>query len=371
MLKKILSLCLFLLVCDCIYSQSDSLLLKRLSKPIVNCEIVATNSQELIAGYSSDQVDNIYKVMYIWEATCGNVEPIQRLKILCDIQFNRLVDAMYNDYIDYGVYVYKNRVNAGKSNTRLETFELNKAYFSYVPLNGKFDELTRNWALQLLPQQTVGSTPYYFCLLFSDKLEQFDKEANNNTSPNNYIHSRTKEKMDNTYNSISFEGQIGAWYPIGQMNNLFKISPQFGITASAAFHKSWRLSLGFLMRVFIDDKPIELNINHTVQTANNNFGLTFGAWLIKEYNLKHNYFIDGVAGLGVGAIDNDYKDDKENSHGIETVDFSLGVNFRKKISRSNHIGLNISYHLAPYNFDPELKTKIGYQFVTTNLIFRF
>ena len=64
------------------FSQVDSSLMQKLTKPITNCETITTNTIAILPTLSFEKIDSIQKIIGIWENYCGKNEAIARLKIL-------------------------------------------------------------------------------------------------------------------------------------------------------------------------------------------------------------------------------------------------------------------------------------------------
>ena len=174
------------------------------------------------------------------------------------------------------------------------------------------------------------------------------------------------------YNAI-----VGVWMPVGKLSDTFSASPLLGFRAGFTFAHSIRFDIGVNLRIHTNSKQFQIEAEDITTKVNSNVGFTGGVWVTKEYKLKNKIMIDAIGGIGIGVIDTDLKktntnpDDNDNYYSLETVDFSLGINIRKRVFMKNSIGLNLSYHFAPYTLDNELITDIGSQFFTTSLIFRF
>jgi len=378
-MNKYISILLILFLSTIVYSQNDSILNKRLNKTVVNCETIAFNSQAMLPKYDFSQIDSIIKILSIWEKECGNVEPIIRLKILLDIKQKKFIDTAYENYITNYIYIYKNRISETKRHNYNEIFEYNKGYFSYVPLKSKFDEWTKNIAENLLVAQRKGTSEYLFCLLFSEKTDLFYEEIKSKEYKRNYVKITVyDEKYETWQKGMVYNAIIGVWIPIGNLSNTFSISPNIGFRAGFTFKNAMRFDIGVNVRIHTNSKPFEINADNAITQVNSNTGITGGLWFTKEYRLKNKIMIDAIGGIGVGIIDTDLKkanpnpdDDSSDYYSITTADFSLGVNIRKRIFIKHSVGLNISYHFAPYNLDDKLVNNIGNQFLTTNLIYRF
>jgi len=376
MINKILIFIILTIICDYGFSQNDTTILNRLNKPIKSCEVIAYNSQEIISNFSINQYDSIYKILTVWEKECGSVEPIQRLKILFDIQFNRFIDTTYNEYIKHNISNFRNRVSDAKDNKYKEIYEFNKAYYYYVPLRSKYDNLTKEFAKILLEKQKKETSEYLFCLLFSEEIDKFDKTVSSQPYFYNYINQTINSDLYNSWTSkFSFNLAAGMWIPIGKLSNNFNPNPHFGFKIGRPILKSFRIDFGINVGPLIKDNNFDLSIDSTIKSVNGKVCLTLGGWIAKEFKITNNYFFDIVGGIGLGRIDTDLKKTKSSSdkndsyYGIDTYDLSIGVNFRRIVYKKMSIGLNINYHYAPYIRNNLLKTQIGDKFATVSIFF--
>jgi hypothetical protein len=380
-MNKVLIVITILLIAKPGFSQNDSLLLKQLSKSVTNCERLTLNAQRIITEFSINQTDSIYKVLQIWESQCGKTEPVERLKILSDIQQDKFVDTAYKTYILQLVTKYKNRITSSKQDNYRQIFEFDKAYFDYLPLRSNFDSFTKEIAQDLLSKQRKGTSEYLFCILFTDNFEEFNNLLNSHEYENSYFYKSVYSEIDkNYYNSwttrMNFKLSSGIWLPVKKLSETFKISPQIGAFFGYQLYNNFYLDLGIFIRPLINDENFDLNTNNTANSVNGTVCLTFGVWLYNGFKLNKNLFMDIIGGIGLGRIDTDlkrpeqYSDDVDKYYGVSTYDASVGINLRKRIFEKSSIGLNLSYHYAPYNNDNLLKTQLGNQFLTMSIIFR-
>lgn len=381
MKKSRVLIILVMFICKLGHSQYDTTIVKQLSRPISNCETVTLNAQEIISEFNANQSDSIYKILQMWENKCGKTEPIERLKILLDIQQNRLVDTAYKTYISQYIQKFKRRISSSKQDNYKEIFEYDKTYFNYLPLRSSFDNFTKNLALSLMSKQNRGTSEFLFCMLFSEYIEQFDKTLNSYEYVDSYIHKTTYADLYNNRDyqvgeKMNMKISVGIWLPKDKLAETFKPSPQFGFFLGYNLYKSLYFDFGASIRPLIADKNFDLNINNSISSVNGTVNATVAAWIYNEFKLNNNLFLDIVGGIGLGRISTDlqkpklYSDDVDTYYGISTYDASLGINLRKRIFETNSIGINFSYHYAAYNNDFLLHTDLGNQYITASLLFR-
>lgn len=377
MAGRVCLISLFILSYHCGISQ-DSTLIKRLNQPIINCEIVATNSQELITNYSIDQLDIITNVLSVWENHCGNNEPIERIKILLAIKKGEPIDTLLNEYLQWNQYKYRNRIEYNQYAKSNEAYESNKGYYNYIPLQGKFDAWTSKIAANLLSMLQPGTSEYLACLFFSNKFVQFETEIDSKRYDNNLVVKSIKGiRYDDWNNRLRISLITGIWMPVGKLASSFDPGPQFGIAFGLPVSKTIRVDIAMIFAVPSNKKSFDINVENTTKNVNSRYAVFLGGWVTKEYRINDNFFFDAIGGIGLGTISTDLKkpqsnnNDKDSFYDLATIDMNIGAGLRRKIFKTSTIALQQSFHFAPYNTDSKLKTDLGNQFMTTSLIYRF
>ncbi|MDO9511137.1 MAG: hypothetical protein Q7J34_05225 [Bacteroidales bacterium] len=362
-----------------IFSQSDSLLVNKLFRPITNCEIVSYNCQEDLVKRTIDQDDSIKNILSIWKKYCGEAEPILRIEVLMSIHQSNSFDSSHINYIDQYLSKYQQRVKWSCADQYSQYYETWKGYLDYIPLRGMFDQWTKEIALELISNQKLNSSEYLLCLLFSDSIDRFNNERNRKEHKDCYLSSRMSENQYSFWNDgLTMNVLSGVWIPLGKLSTTFSPSPHFGFSFGAPVTKSLRIDLGVSLNILINDKKFDLYIEDSIQSVNGTMCVTLGVWITKEFVLNKSLFLDISGGVGLGAIDTNRKksqsnntDSNDNYYGMNTIDVSMGIGIRKKVFDRNSIGIQITYHFAPYELDDILVKRLGNQFSSLALSYRF
>ena len=124
------------------FSQVDSSLMQKLTKPITNCETITTNTIAILPTLSFEKIDSIQKIIGIWENYCGKNEAIARLKILLMISKQENVDSITKQYLDNYMYIFESR-NYYKTLKNNEDIEFGRDS-SPLKAKGVFSPLSQN-----------------------------------------------------------------------------------------------------------------------------------------------------------------------------------------------------------------------------------
>ncbi len=368
---------MILLLAGQVRAQNESTLVERLHRPVADCETIAGNAHQLIADVYYDNIDSMDYILNLWEGECGAVEPVLRLKILLDIMENSYADSNYSLYFRQYITKYKNRINASAMETYFNEYEKYKTYFDYVPLRSRFDRLTRGMARDMLPDQQRGTTAYLLALLFSDDLEAYERELKQPLYAGNPIREEQERREQVRYPwEIDLTLYAGMWSPTGRMAQIVDRNWNLGLLLGSPMGENYRMDYGLIFNFARNSRPFEMYVGKTYKMARAKHGLTIGLWFTREFRFENDMALDAVAGLGFGVLTTDLEKDnpapdESKNYELNTADFSLGVNVRKRVAGNNSLGLNLSWHLVPYKWDDTLTQDIGSSFIRFNLFFRF
>jgi len=175
----------------------------------------------------------------------------------------------------------------------------------------------------------------------------------------------------------SFVAKAGVWMPLGKLGWRFNKSPQIGIGGHFPITKEYSIELGANFTFWVNNKDIEVDIEDSLQSIKSKYGGTYGLWVHRAHSFNNEYFIDGVAGLaytnmgtGIEKTDTDEEDGTSYYH-IGTIDFSFGINVRKRVSKKHDAGVSLVYHFRPYNIDKRLQTQLGKNSLSMCLFYWF
>lgn len=99
--------------------------------------------------------DLLAEFLGFWEDRCGSSEPLTRIRLLAAIWDGAFDEGLYDEGIVDDLDAWLQRSPRFLSEGRLA-----------------FDRFTVSFADQLLPHQPAGSLPEYFCLIYSDRLDE-------------------------------------------------------------------------------------------------------------------------------------------------------------------------------------------------------
>jgi len=374
-ISRILFSCFLLLNVNLSFAQS---LEARLSRSVPNCEIISTNSQNLLSSYSLNDLDSIQAVLKIWKRECGNTEPIQRLEILLDINEGAFSSTNYKFYLKNHIYKFENRVQDSNYEDNYDRYESNKSYYNYVKLEGKYDKWTRAIAQELISLKlNTHSEEYLILLLFSGQVEAFDEAMLLNENQNlPLVVACNENRYANSPVYYQWTAHVGLWAPLGKLREHFNPSPQLGFGVNVSFKKKYSIGLEASFTRWLNQKELDFNFDDRSVTTKSNHGMTIGATLAREVLQYHdNAFIDLYSGINVAILSTDIE--KENAteddkyHSTTTANLELGLNLRKRIFTSKEVGINLAVNYSPYNLDSQLKTKVGSLYFQSNAFLRF
>lgn len=200
------------------FSQSgmDSLMMA-MNKSKFKCEDVSAQCMQLFMDYYQlGQKDSIPFMLEFWKSKCGNIETVQRAKILFAIDNNTYNDAVVEDGILELIFDYKN----------LKPDTLPDAY-----LKEDFNHFTRQLARKNKFRFSEENIEYAWCDFYgfnSDSIFYYIQKYQYADSKltEEYFQNAEKERSKR-YNHFGFT--TGCWIPTGKLA-VFGIHPEVGLT---------------------------------------------------------------------------------------------------------------------------------------------
>ena len=366
------------------FSQEDSTGYDAISSVVEDCQTAAISSQTKLIQTEFYETEKLIESLEKWSTGCGEVEPIQRMRILIKINQQQLTESDYRKYIINQIEKFKDRVITSKESDYQNVYEAHEGYFSYVPLRGTFDAKTKEVAKQLLEAQEKGTAAYTFALLFSEDIDAFDAEISSeeNELYEIYRSSRVQEEEDDYGDdwdgSIRLGGELGWWMPDEKLSEFFHSSPYLGIKIGGAFNDNWSVDFNANMMILIKDEDYRINVQDSIQETDSDLIFSITAAIVRTQKLSEKWFLDGSAGIGVNGmntdiplpVDEESEDDENEYNTLLTFDFNVGLTIRRKLQ--NHmLGINCTYHYTPYGLDRRLVDVFGDQSLRVGLLFMF
>jgi hypothetical protein len=342
-----------------------------------NCENTAIVCLQKLAASDINQTDSVLHLLQFWKTSCGEIEPILRLEILLAIQKGIFKDSNHQVYIDNFINKYIDRAIASNEMRYDMVYENQKSYYDYVPLKSEFDNFTKQFASDLITKQKANSSAYYLCLLFTDNVKGFTDEINADSLGNSTVKKSVlaNEENTNAYD-ISFDLNSGVWFPLGTLANTFNPSPQIGFKINIPMFKTFLFGFGLNIRFLENKNPFNITKDSIPTQTKGTIGLSFGIFVSKEYNISKKILFDVLGGVGIGRIHTTLKmppnaKNEDNYYSVQTVDFTMGFNLKKKIFKKSTIGLQTCYNITPYQYDSNLPNSIGSKSMNVSLLYSF
>lgn len=388
-MKTIIKICagiIIILLSKIAFSQQDTILLKELQKPIINCETVAVNSQRIISSLTFYNQDSILKVLNAWEDYCGENEPILRMKILFDIKNKKDISVLFEKYMNYNYKLYtyysenyKRRINESEKVNSKTIYTENSSYFNYVPLNGNYDTMTESFAQLLLKSQQKSSLSYLFCEFISGDFDKFDNDIySEDYADNETINNLYGKKYEHDY---MYSLGSGVWLPQGQLANVFNPSFQLRLTVASPkfFNNNFDVETSFSARIITDEASFNFKDEDSVYIASCNAGFNFGLNLVYEKEIGKKMYLRLFSGIAADWLSTNIKTpetaEKDNNDAsyyyITTYCVPFGTGIRRNIFHHNTIGIDLTYNFTRYNIDKKLITDLNGDALTISLFYGF
>jgi len=319
-------------------NRMDSLMFV-MNKSRYKCEDVTVQSMQAIMNYyQSGQKDSVSAVLEFWERKCGNIEAVQRTKILYAIDNNRYHDAVVDDGILELVFEYK---------------YLEPDTFPEENLKEQYNRFTRQLAEKNRLRFSEERIEYVWCDFYSSGsnnifyyIQQYRYPDSKLTEE--YFRSVEKERSKRY---LHFALTAGTWIPTGGLT-VFGVHPEVGFMVGFKY-KRWSCDMNVNFRFLkTPDSYSVIRYDFTEQSRRFNavhVGFDVGYDLL--YLPKHKVAILGGVGYeGFNAL----KRDNAAQLGpvnINTYNINFGGAYTYHINASYYVGFTAKCHFVDYTMN--------------------
>ena len=358
-------------------AQSDSINYEALFTSMKNCESLSIRAQEILVSFALKDIPKSKLVIDIWEKSCDLTEPSQRLNILLDIANGTFDEYHYTTYYRSFLKDYKDRVVDGIEPNFAALYDSSKSYYYYVPLRGKFDQLTKTLAISLKDKQAQFSTAYLLCVLFSGELGKFNdlvvRDEYNQTAIFKVLFPPEPVDLDKI---SDFGIGLGSWFPFGKLSHSFGINPTIGLNLKINYN-SWTYGIEFHFRIPTNKNPFDVKAQDSIYSSSQTFSYNTGFFLARYWPINNKINFEVIGGIGLDGIQTDVKKPYQNEEGndvfyyITTLNLNTGIGFWYKLTDYRSINLQLRYMYSPYEWDGNLYSHIGNNALLLNAYYSF
>lgn len=318
------------------------------------------------------------------EASCGNNEVIQRVRIISDMIQKKNTSTIIADYLnkDYDQQLIK-RLDAAAAADFEEHYEKKKATFHFVPLNHSLDSLVMVKSVALLQSSsyTLNEQEETIAFLFSDHVETYLSRTQKVPSEVE-TYSMSEDYAAKYATTIGLSA--GVYTPVNAVNPVFGRTPIFGLSITGPYARNWIWSGVFQVRPNSKGKYFDFSLWDEIHEINSAVSFIIGGTVGRKLYDSGRFLV--IADLGIGyeaattglseTVEYDYYDEYGNSNAakfytLNTVNLSSGISLVQQVGSRNFIGVKGGYHYAPYSLSSRLKSTIYPHFFQLSAFFNF
>ncbi len=342
------------------------------------CEKAALkNAHELALKFTNLEFNSIDRSISEWQDICGINEINSRSRIIQNIIKGVSADDIIREYINSDFhYVFKYRMEYSSYSDYEYLFEDYRTYFDFIPLRHPIDSALMLRCRELFKSKTLSPDESLILILFSGDVKNFERESKKTNYKKGYIPgfmAADKRIMADKEMGILLYG--GMYTPLSE-SKVFGVNPTIGLglTSPMKWKFFWEASIKF--RIHINDENFDFIALGDTNNVNSDLGFFAGLFLGYKIYESEQFSLIPKFGIGleyIGTGLEGYTDESEEPeyYNIETLHTSVGISLLKPIFRRNYIGLEVSYHYSPYNWEKNLVTKFDNSAYSVELIFRF
>lgn len=349
------------------------------------CEHITTASLEkLIPILERNNFAQLDPVIFAINNSCEESEFTLRLTIIKAI-INKentvsLIDKYLNKRFD-DILVKRHDSAADKDYEKI--YHGDPAAFGFVPLRHKVDELVQQKAIALLNSQSYTLTEKEVALLFlfADEIDAFYTELDRKPAPRPVLDKiREREYFKS---APTFGIHAGVFTALGDRDYM-GTSSMFGLSLMGRLDNQFVPEFMFKFRLHNNQgKQFDFDYKNSIQEINSKSSYFLGGGLGYKILDSGPFILLPKIGLGYGFIwtglsetiysENEYGEEVSSLsfRNVNTLHSSAGIAGMLHLRRKQYIGLEINYHLVPYNWEKRLLTSMQSNYASLELFFRF
>lgn len=161
------------------------------------------------------------------------------------------------------------------------------------------------------------------------------------------------------YNISLWEIRAGAFFPIGNLSNIFGPAPSIGTYIGLPINQNFALDLGFHFAFPTNTKSFSFYNNKTEYSTEINAFLNLNLRIRYQKEIERNTYFTPYFGFGIVALRTDlekevYSRDEDSHYTIETINPFIGC-----MIRYQKVGFFVEYHYMPYSIAGKVRESFG------------
>ncbi|MCL2040526.1 MAG: hypothetical protein FWG84_00620 [Bacteroidales bacterium] len=299
---------------------------------VLTCEDVTENCATLFVHYyKAGNMDSVAIIMDYWEEKCGNIEQIQRARILCAIDQKRYNDAVLKAGILENVLDYKEKEEENSVDSKKDT--------------DAFDIFTQQLADSIMNRYSKTGISYAWCEFYGKNPDRLFKRIQNrefdeSTLAQEYFSEVDKLKINGFFHIAVL---VGAWIPFGKMSE-FGPHPEIGYSVGGGVARfNFDVSVGYR---FVHTSETEIQYKDLPPIKADRFsgyflGVDIGVSILR----KRQHELLCVGGFGYESL-NVVSDKKIPA--IESNYLNFGAGYRFHFQSNTYLGVQVKYNVVHY-----------------------
>lgn len=306
-----------------------------------------SSSQSYVHYMKADRPDSVQNLLDYWSAVCGDLEPLQRARILYHLKYRTYKDTVLTRNITGHMQVYSYQMAKKGHKAPGDT-----VLFSQMPFNA----YTKQLAKELVSQYPKGSVEYALADFYGNENTHIYGQIQDSVFVHEDTLTAAYTRAVNAYLSpiwIHTSIAAGTWIPNGGLKPL-------------GTHPELALQGGF--------KLPKLQYDLTICFRFGNAAEPYYAQRRSNGNQKEltNHYFGGSMGLNVGfdIFDQDRSNlqligalayetfdvfaeepDRDNSTAVKTFSVGAGIGYHYALNYSSYIGIRARYIIADYTLN--------------------
>ncbi|WP_144062630.1 hypothetical protein [Sphingobacterium paucimobilis] len=351
------------------------------------CEPVMTAVlQKLPNVLTKNDFGQLKTIINTLKGTCEKNELGRRLEIISQLLQKQNTSLSIKAYLE-GHYddMLIQRFDAAAARNANGMYRQAPKKYQYFPLNHPVDSLLKLKAAALLQSQSyaLNTEETTISYLFADHIDEFLRERNRKPVKTASSTANRYPVKKSIMNGPTIGLSAGIFSPFDS-NPIFDQSGIFGISYMGSLNNSIVSELVYKFRVHNNSRPFDMRYKQEIREVNPNSSHFIGLGLgYKAYDNGTLVVLlpkinTGLGFIWTGLSDSYYYTDEwgierksTSLRNVKTWQNSIGITSMIRLQGKTFIGVELNYHLIPYNWDDKLVPHVPSDYGSAEFFIRF
>lgn len=328
-------------------------------------------AQKAYSYLAAQKLNDLRNITDYWADYCGNIESVERLRILVSMKENQFSDSLLSSsFIENSLIYWAKSLNKTDQDTFYYLPFTYKVRYPFI--NNKLDSLITKEFYHLqanYPEKSLENQLVSFYGGNTDELFTYLSNIGDKSLKVYRLYHDYADKIIRDSLRINIGFFTGLWIPVGPLS-ILELHPSGGFIFGFQGLGNWGLNTTLSLRTRKLSDPVVLSFQDTLRPARDYFGGNYGIELSYAFKREIEREIFTIFGLGVdGFTSTVVANNKIYDTNISSFNLNIGFAYRFIFKQRFYLELQPRYYFLNYQNDSE--TNLMGDAITIRLVLGF